>query len=63
MSGAILQYTCLPPGGTNLPKCFVVYLLGHNRPVHELLNCEIQDRRETFDGEFVGMIDEPCDYA
>lgn len=46
-----------------LIQCFVVYLLGHNRPIHELLDCEIQDRRETFDGEFVGMTDELCDYA
>lgn len=28
-----------------------------------MLDCEIQDRRETFDGEFVGMTDELCDYA
>lgn len=54
------KYSSLPE---DLIQCFVVYLLGHNRPVHELFDCEIQDRRETFDGEFVGMTDEPCDYA
>lgn len=54
------KYSSLPE---DLIQCFVVYLLGHNRPVHELLDCEIQDRRETFDGEFVGMTDEQCDYA
>ena len=54
------KYPSLPE---ELIQCFVVYLLGHNRPVHELLDCEIQDRRETFDGEFVGMTDELCDYA
>lgn len=46
-----------------LIQCFVVYLLGHNRPVHELLDCEIQNRLETFEGEFVGMTDEHCNYA
>ena len=56
-------YEMHPSLPEELIQCFVVYLLGHNRPVHELLDCEIQDRRESFDGEFVGMTDELCDYA
>lgn len=56
-------YEMYPSLPEKLIQCFVVYLLGHNRPVHELLDCEIQDRRETFDDEFAGMTDEPCDYA
>lgn len=47
----------------DLIQCFVVYLLGHNRPVHELLDCEIQDQSNVFENEFVGMTDEPSNYA
>lgn len=47
----------------DLIQCFVVYLLGHNRPVHELLDCEIQDQSKVFENEFVGMTDEPSNYA
>lgn len=43
-------------------QCFVIYLLGHNRPVHELLDCEIKNRRDVFDKEFIGMTDVPISY-
>ena len=35
--------------------CFVVYLAGHNRPVHEVLFSNLQPMKETFKNEFVGM--------
>lgn len=56
-------YETHPSLPEELIQCFIVYLLGHNRPVHELLDCEFQDRRESFDNEFVGMTNELCDYA
>jgi predicted nucleotidyltransferase component of viral defense system len=39
--------------------CFVVYLAGHNRPVHEVLFSNPQPIEETFRNEFVGMTSEP----
>lgn len=43
-------------------QCFVIYLLGHNRPVHELLDCEIKNRQDVFDKEFIGMTDVSISY-
>jgi predicted nucleotidyltransferase component of viral defense system len=39
--------------------CFVVYLAGHNRPVHEVLFSNPQPMEETFKNEFLGMTSEP----
>jgi len=39
--------------------CFVAYLAGHNRPVHEVLFPNAQQIEETFKNEFVGMTSEP----
>jgi len=39
--------------------CFVVYLAGHNRPVHEVLFSNPQPMAETFNNEFVGMTSDP----
>ena len=36
-------------------ECFVCYLAGHNRPVHEALFSHDQDIASAFDNEFVGM--------
>lgn len=44
-------------------QIFIIYLLGHNRPVHELLDCEIQDHQDIFENEFTGMTDEQVDYS
>ena len=41
---------------------FLYYLLGHNRPVHEVLNCNIQDKQEVMKTEFEGMTDIPFTY-
>lgn len=38
--------------------CFVVYLAGHNRPIHEVLFPNLQMLDVTFKNEFVGMTSE-----
>jgi hypothetical protein len=35
--------------------CFVVYLAGHNRPVHEVLFPKIKPLEPAFSNEFAGM--------
>jgi hypothetical protein len=40
-------------------NCFVVYLAGHNRPVHEVLFARPQPLAEMFTSEFVGMTTAP----
>jgi hypothetical protein len=39
--------------------CFVCYLAGHNRPVHEVLFSRPLDMKTPFDNEFFGMAREP----
>lgn len=41
----------------NLIKGFIAMLLGHNRPIHELLSPVIKDQSEIFRKEFAGMTD------
>ncbi len=36
-------------------RAFVVYLAGHNRPMHELLPPQVHDMNDTYEKEFVGM--------
>ena len=36
-------------------ECFVCYLAGHNRPVHEVLFSRDQDMSAAFENEFIGM--------
>lgn len=43
--------------------CFVVYLAGHNRPVHEVLFSNPQPIEQTFNNEFVGMPSAPIELA
>jgi hypothetical protein len=40
-------------------ECFVSYLAGHNRPVHEVLFSRDKDIISVFQNEFVGMTTEP----
>lgn len=40
-------------------ECFVCYLAGHNRPVHEVLFSNDIDLSAPFENEFVGMTQEP----
>jgi hypothetical protein len=43
-------------------KAFVVYLIGHNRPMSELLDPRFSDIRHAFENEYVGMTRIPCEY-
>lgn len=40
-------------------ECFVCYLAGHNRPVHEVLFSRDQDMSQAFENEFIGMMRHP----
>ena len=40
-------------------ECFVGYIAGHNRPVHEVLGSRDIDLARPFDNEFAGMEREP----
>ena len=42
-------------------ECFVCYLAGHNRPVHEVLFANEIDISQAFSNEFAGMAREPAD--
>jgi hypothetical protein len=44
-------------------ECFVCYLSGHNRPVHEVLFSRDQDMSAAFENEFVGMTRDPVTLA
>lgn len=43
-------------------KAFVVYLAGHNRPIHELLKPAALDVRDLFDSDFEEMASIPVTY-
>jgi hypothetical protein len=44
-------------------ECFVSYLAGHNRPVHEVLFSNDLDLAPAFENEFVGMTQRPISLA
>lgn len=44
-------------------ECFVCYLAGHNRPVHEVLFSRDQDMTPAFANEFAGMTRNPITVA
>jgi len=44
-------------------ECFVCYLAGHNRPVHEVLFSRDPDLSLAFENEFVGLTMEPVTLA
>ncbi len=52
----MLERFGLPPAFVD---CFVVYLAGHNRPVHEVLFARPQPLRAVFTSEFEGMTSAP----
>lgn len=39
--------------------CFVAYLAGHNRPIHEVLFCNLQSLEDRYYNEFEGMTMQP----
>lgn len=47
---------------SNVKNGFLVYLLSHNHPPHEILKPNIQDRELIFAKEFVGMCEENFHY-
>jgi predicted nucleotidyltransferase component of viral defense system len=44
-------------------ECFVTYLAGHNRPIHEVLFCNDKNIATEYDSGFVGMTETPCSLA
>ena len=44
-------------------ECFVCYLAGHNRPIHEVLFSRDSDMAPAFENEFAGMTVEPISLA
>jgi|SRR5882672_5137410 len=44
-------------------ECFVCYLAGHNRPVHEVLFSRDVDMSSAFENEFAGMARNPITLA
>ena len=49
--------------GGDVRAGLLVNLIGHRRPIVELLAPEVKDQRKTFEGEFSGMTMLPFDYA
>jgi hypothetical protein len=39
----------------DMRTAFVIYLAGHNRPIHEVLNPQPKDIQSAFENDFVGM--------
>ena len=48
---------------TEIVECFVCYLAGHNRPVHEVLFSRDTDLSLAFENEFAGLTLEPVTLA
>jgi hypothetical protein len=49
--------------GDDVRAGLLMNLIGHRRPIAELLNPQAKDQRQTFAGEFAGMTLLPFDYA
>lgn len=47
----------------DIVECFVCYLAGHNRPMHEVLFSRDSNMAPAFDNEFAGMTVEPISLA
>lgn len=48
---------------SEMVECFVGYLAGHNRPVHEVLFSRDHDMPQAYENEFEGMAREPVTLA
>lgn len=48
---------------SEIVECFVCYLAGHNRPIHEVLFSRDSDMTPAFENEFAGMTVEPISLA
>lgn len=40
---------------SRMRRAFVIYLAGHNRPMHELLPPQVHDIKDVYEKEFIGM--------
>ena len=47
------------PISPEIRRAFVVYLAGHNRPMSELLHPNLQDLRDLYEAQFIGMTSDP----
>jgi predicted nucleotidyltransferase component of viral defense system len=56
-------WTMFESGGLNddMVECFVVYLAGHNRPIHEVLFGNDKDIAAEYHDHFVGMTRDPIE--
>jgi predicted nucleotidyltransferase component of viral defense system len=56
-------WTMFESGGLNddMVECFVVYLAGHNRPIHEVLFGNDKDIAAEYRSHFVGMTRDPVE--
>lgn len=43
-------------------KGFLVYLISHNRPIHESLNPVMKEIKSAYEAEFQGMVNEDVSY-
>jgi len=43
-------------------KGFIVYLISHDRPMHEVIKPTMKDFRKVFETEFLGMTNDPVTY-
>ncbi|MFT5387608.1 MAG: putative nucleotidyltransferase component of viral defense system [Candidatus Omnitrophota bacterium] len=46
----------------NIRKGFLVYLISHDRPMHESLNPELKEFKSVYEAEFKGMTNEEVSY-
>lgn len=46
----------------DIRRAFVIYLAGHPRPINELLNPKLQDIRQVYQSEFLGLTRAPISY-
>jgi predicted nucleotidyltransferase component of viral defense system len=56
----LLRRACLPD---DIRRGFLALLLGHSRPIHELLQPKWQDARKLLETQFAGMTEEAFGYA
>jgi predicted nucleotidyltransferase component of viral defense system len=45
----------------DIRKAFLVYLISHDRPIHEVLRPNLQDINSIYEREFLGMTSEPIE--
>ena len=46
----------------DIRRAFIVYLVSHDRPMHELIDPVRKDFKPIFENEFLGMTAKPVEY-